>query len=219
MTSNVSAPRNCTLHDSVNEGGTILVEGYNAPSGVRYPFNSTNETAVASYDELVQQVWPILTVTFPPANNTREAAVGNSIGSMTCIRAGNIKADSRTPAVLPAAKPVRFPGHLSGGAIAGIVIGSLLGAAIVAGAIWWVWRRHKRQQQVQMLSDGKEEKDTILGTQLDGKDVYQMDAKGKSMQLDGTERVELGHEGPRTELDGGAVHAHELAGSNPVTKQ
>ena len=137
---------------------------------------------------------------------------------MTCIRASNIKADSRLPAALPAAKPVHFPGHLSKASVVGAVIGSLLGAALTAGAVWWFGKRGRRQDEAKRLPAAKEEDDTSMSTQKDGREIYQMDAKGSPAQLDvdDAQRAELGHGAPRSELAGDPFTCHELAGSTPT---
>lgn len=132
---------------------------------------------------------------------------------MTCLRAGkNIKPDSRIPAALPAATPVHFPFHLSKGAIAGIVIGSVVGAAILAGAIWWICRRHRKQST---SDDGKDfaakELSPVMSEEENG--VSQLDSKEPPAQLEGLQRAELRGEDGRHELIAGTVPPQELDSS------
>lgn len=206
MTSNKSLPQNCTFDPSTNSQDFIEVTSYNAPIGMRYPFNSTDGSAMASYDELVQQVWPILTVVFAPANNSRMSAMSGAEATMTCIRAGtSIKANSRTPAALPKAKAVHFPLHLSKGAIAGIVVGAIVVAATIVGAIWWFWKRRESNSQSEISGNEDKDLNDLLPAEKGAGNIYHLDSKGISAQLDSSQRMELQGE------DG----SHELASSIP----
>lgn len=139
---------------------------------------------------------------------------------MTCIKAGDVKADSREPPALPAAKIVHFPGELSRGAIAGIVVGTVLGVVVLAGLGWWFWKKYWKRSRV---SDDPDEdvknSSAIEGdapNQLDSKEATsQLDSKEKPVQLDGSQRSEMGNVDSRPELPGSAI-PHELQGSIPV---
>lgn len=144
---------------------------------------------------------------------------------MTCIRAGsNIKPGSRVPAALPAAAPVHFPSHLSKGAIAGIVIGTLLGIAIIAGAIWWFWRKYRKQSTSTAEHDVSEKdlspvsKDKDSPYQLDGKGApAQLESEGTPAQLHSSQRAELKGSDAANELQASAIAPQELYGSPPVS--
>ena len=107
LTSNETKPTNCTLERDWPYRRVLLENYYNSPPGSMFPYNGTSP--VAAYDKLVQQVWPILTVVLPPANNTHQSAIGSAFAKMTCIRAKNIKQGSRVPSALPKAHAVGFP--------------------------------------------------------------------------------------------------------------
>ncbi|KAF7503568.1 hypothetical protein GJ744_003596 [Endocarpon pusillum] len=66
-----------------------------------------------------------MTVLMPQANNSCQASMNKGGQYMTCIRAKNIPANSRTPAALPAATPTRFAGNLSAGGKARIAFQQL----------------------------------------------------------------------------------------------
>lgn len=204
-------PIDCRFQGSSVGDVVNAVDDFTLPFGLYYGFNSTNGSAAASYDELVDQVWPILTVILPPANVSREAEIGYSQGTMTCLRAGrNVKAGSRVPVALPAAQPVHFPSHLSKGAIAGIVVGSVVGAVILMGAIWWGWTRHRKRS---VLSDEKDAHVVeVSSPQENGNSVPQLDSKGASAQLEGVSRAELRGVDGGLELPGGTAPPQELEG-------
>lgn len=142
---------------------------------------------------------------------------------MTCIRAGDVKANSRVPAALPAAKAVNFPVRLSRGAIAGIVVGSVIGVAVLAVVGWRLWRKYWRRSKVpgdkdeDVKSDLTTEPKTDITYQLDDKDAtMQLDSKQRPAQLDSSTRAELGDVDTRPELPG-SVAPQELPGSTPIT--
>lgn len=222
LTSNETLPTNCTFESAWDTPHVLTQTSYNAPPGFRYPHNATNGSAVASYDELVQQVWPILTVTFPPANISRQSSQGWA-ATMTCIKAGDVKADSRGPPALPAAKAVHFPGELSRGAIAGIVVGTVLGAVVLAGVGWWIWKKYWKRSKVSGDQDEDVKNLSAMSgettNQLDSKEAtVQLDSKEKPVQLDGVQRSEMGNVDMRPELSG-SVPPQELQGSMPSQGQ
>lgn len=138
---------------------------------------------------------------------------------MTCLRANDVKIDSRIPAALPAAKAVHFPGQQSPGTIAGIVIGCMLAVSILVGAGWWFWRKQSNisdngDKEATTMSQTQAETDTQY--QLDGKEgPNQLDSKERPVQLDGSQRAEMGHQDLRPELSG-SIAAQELQGSTPI---
>jgi hypothetical protein len=96
-------------------------------------------------------VWPLLTVLFPQANNSRVSPIAASEAKLTCIRATNAARGSRavkpygppTPVVFPT--PVASSSKLSAGAVGGIVVVVVVVVVLAAaGGALWCLRKHRR---------------------------------------------------------------------------
>lgn len=186
MTGNETKPNNCSLYRV--RPNTILQSGWNTPPGVRYD-DSIGKTGPAEvYDALVSQVWPILTVVMPPANNSRQSGIGEAYATMTCISArSNIKQGSRTPPPLPKAKPVNI------GTNYGVKVGvpvAIVGALIIAAIIgWWFWRKRRASRNAQ--KEAEKSSDYGSSLQKDGSEVYQMGTGVDRVQLPADHKVEM----------------------------
>lgn len=108
--------------------------------------------------------------------------------------------------------PIRGGGgaSLSAGAIAGIVIGALAGVGLVVAAVWFLWRRRRRQQgqgsydPVELNTGGRNRarRGPYEGTEKesDAKDVFEVDGRGPVPEMDAAA-------GQISEADGGLVGA------------
>ena len=167
----------------------IHVSDWNSPAGNRFPFNGTSPAD--AYDTLVHQVWPILTVYFPPANTSTLGSVSGADADMTCIRASNIKEGSRVPPPLPKAQAVRFPRPSSWyGLRVGLPIGLVLLAAIALVVPLYIRRRKKTRLAASAPSTSDEKEDAGL-VQKDGRERYQLAGKEQPIQLPAEHKVEM----------------------------
>ena len=217
LTDNVTKPINCSFQNGYYGNPRVLGATYNTPPGLSFYENGLFPADV--YDEMVRTVWPIMTVRMPPANNSRIGAWMEASASMTCLRASNIKADSRKPAFEPGPTPVHFPVKFTKGEIAGIVVASVAGVLIIGPGAWYYWRVRKRRTDPDFSKIGHG-----IGTnvaklaQKDGAEVYQLGDTLEPLQLDGKPRTEIG-EDPRPELHGRPLLPQEPPGSSPTPSQ
>lgn len=155
-----------------------------------------------AYDELVNQVWPILTVVFPQANNSREQTTGLAYGTMTCLRAREVREGSRVPVQLEDGNEVSFPGDgLGRGQIAGVAVGvSVAVLLVLGGAGWWYLRARRRRRSTkggmgnESAGTGRkagqdEDERQIILSEADaspgGASRCQIDGKEKPAEVDG----------------------------------
>jgi hypothetical protein len=164
----------------------------------------------ALYDNATQSVLPVLTVTFPPANDTRQSWVNYGQGYMACLRANITRAGSRTAPALPAPTALRnIPHALTKGDKAGIGISCVVVAAILIGLGAWWWLKKKREQKerkaVREMEKRKLELEKERREEQDREEVM-------NPMMDGVQRHEIMTDvGGRAELDPGIVN--ELEGS------
>ena len=206
------------------EGGSLQVE-YNVPAGNKIEFNGTSP--VQAYDDLVNQVWPILTVVMPPANVSRGFSnhyITEAYAQMTCIRAKNIKQGSRVPPPLPKPGPVHGPRSATW---YGVRIGVPVAIVVVAllGYCTWRMRRHNKAWRAAhsgTKSPSNEDSTPSSSVQKDGSEVYQLADQQSPAQLQASHKVEmdagrvpryaLGSDGRPQEMDAGSVVANATVG-------
>lgn len=97
------------------------------------------------YDNSTQNMFPILTVIFPPAVDNPKIKSEVAGGFMNCVRANVSRAGSRVAPPLPAPTALRhITKPLSNGAIAGIsVAAALVGLLLLGLLVWWFWRKRR----------------------------------------------------------------------------
>ena len=219
LTDNETKPTNCSLWQPRLEPPVALTNHWNTPAGVAYADDASPGEA---YDNLVNGVWPVLTVRFPPANNSRQTSIHGARSKMSCLRATDISEGSRVPPPLPDPDPVNWPGQLSKAETAGVVVGVVAGVALLAGLGWYCWRRRRTRQRkvdgVPVPSKQNTENSPPLSEKTGG-DVLEIDGKDKKLhQLDGYSRdkAEMPAKEPAAgELQSNSIPPQEMMGSIP----
>jgi hypothetical protein len=186
LTDNETKPINCSFWNNRPYAGGAVTDGWNSPPGVNLQYNGTSPRE--AYFRLAQQVWPILTVAFMPANVSRQSGIGEPIAQMTCLRAYDREGSLGIP-YLPAGHPITIRDSTWWGVRVGIPV-AIVGAILVAVLAWFFWRRKRRSTHLKKesergfatMSDGK---------QIDGSEVYQLSDKQAPTQLPANHKVEM----------------------------
>ncbi|ETN46473.1 uncharacterized protein HMPREF1541_00658 [Cyphellophora europaea CBS 101466] len=165
-----------------------------------------------AYDELVHQVWPILTVVFPQANNSRERLVDLAYGTMTCLRARDVREGSRVPVQLEDGDEVSFPGAgMGSGQIAGVAVGvSVAVLLVLGGAAWWYFRRRRRNARE--AGSGRRKA-------LQDEDARPVMLSEVDASPGGAGRLELAGKQKPSELDGQTTECFEMPAREEVGKE
>lgn len=147
-------------------------------------------------------VSPFILSWFPVANYEATNSITTANSVMACPHVQRINPGSDSVPAAPSPTPLGS-GGLSGGAIAGIVVGVVAVVAIIAGVVFWFWRKNRKSKK--MKTD-----------QGDSPPAYSADAKEKSTPIaeapaDGAV-TELSPDNElRPELSGDGVKAQEKA--------
>ena len=167
-------------------------------------FNTTNATLQEiTYDDAVTNGYPVLTVLFPPVNDSisREGyiSVGTAEAFLSCPQPVNVSADSRRLSPLPSPSTCRNATHaLKPKAKAGIAVGVIAGALLIVGAlVFWLRRRRqtrKSEEKTAALESVEKKMEDELKAlakktpMMDSGNVYEAegDARGK---MQGTQTV------------------------------
>jgi hypothetical protein len=188
-------------------------------TGSQSALNTTNTTLQeTTYDEAVTNVYPILTVLFPPANDSisREGflSVGTAEAFLSCPRPVNISAGSRTPSPLPSPSALRKVTHsLKPGAKAGIAVGVIAGILLLGGTlVFWLRRRRQTRKSAEktaalesMEKKMKDEREALAEKKtpmIDSGNVYEAEGDARG-EMQGTQTyMELEDTSRAGELDG-----------------
>jgi hypothetical protein len=139
----------CTLNNTNTSDGPMQVF-YNILDELE-PANDT------TYDLFYYYLLPMMTVYLPIANAERLTNLGEAKAMPMCMHIDHINPGSRVPPTLPSPTPINYnKGKLTGGDIAGIVVGCVAGVALIAGLVFWLWRRQRKQKKArQQAQDGQ----------------------------------------------------------------
>ena len=171
-----------------------------SPPGFRYEFDSTS--LATAYGNITQQVWSIMTVLMPQANNSYQTSMNEGEAYMTCICAKNLPENSRTPAALPTATPTRLVGNLSAGGKARIAIEATLGALLLAGVALWARRLQREKKFGTRARNANDREDTTdKGYKGTGMDVLGAESTWPSRLHGNKLPLGLSSVGPVQELD------------------
>ena len=96
------------------------------------------------YSAFAHAVIPVLTVFLPIADVERVNSISSASSSLTCAHVNRINEGSLLPVEAPKPTAVASGGSLNGGEIAGVAIGAIAILAIIAGCVWFFYRRRKR---------------------------------------------------------------------------
>lgn len=164
------------------------------------------------YDNITNEITPILTVYFTVANVERRQCCDRPQSVLECVRPRNFSEGSRVPTALAKGRPWPKPG-LSTGAKGGIAAGAVVFVLAVGAVLTLrIAKRKKRTRAAAAaaLSDTKSSDDDIkLPPEADaGFGVHELTSKDRKQELDSAIVSELG---------GGKGKPSELANtSRPV---
>jgi hypothetical protein len=186
------------------------------PAYFSYPSDPSSEWDIGSdysYDNITNEITPILTVYMPVANTERRGCCNKPKTILECIRPSNFSEGSRVATALPEGTPWPKPG-LSAGAKGGIAAGVVVFVIAVAGILLGLWivkrKKRARASTEAAQSDIKSSDDDIkLPPEADASfGVYELTPNDRKQEIDGTTVSELG---------GGESKPSELANtSTPV---
>lgn len=149
------------------------------------------------YDNITNEVTPILTVYFTVANVERKQCCDKPQSVLECVRPSNFSEGSRVPAALAKGRPWPKPG-LSAGAKGGVAAGVVVFVLAVGVVLsLWITKRKKRMRAAAAArSDTKSSDDDIkLPPEADaGSGVHELTPKDRKQELDGAIVSELGGE-------------------------
>lgn len=148
------------------------------------------------YDNITNEITPILTVYFTVANVERKQCCDKPQSVLECVRPSNFSEGSRVPSALAKGRPWPKPG-LSAGAKGGVATGVVVFVLAVGVVLYLsMAKRKKRARAVTAAaqSDTKSsDDDTELAPEADaGFGVHELTSKDRKQELDGTIVSELG---------------------------
>ena len=198
---------NCTL----SAGNKTLYPAY-----FSYPSDPSSEWDIGSdygYDNITNEITPILTVYMPVANTERRGCCNKPKTILECIRPSNFSEGSRVATALAEGTSWPKPG-LSAGAKGGIAAGVVVFVLAVGGILLGLWivkrKKRARASTEAAQSDIKSsDEDIKLPPEADaGFGVYELTPNDRKQEIDGT---------TVSELSGGGSKPSELANtSTPV---
>ena len=185
------------------------------PAYFSYPSDPEWETGSdLGYDNITNEVTPILTVYLPVANVERTGCCNKPKTILECIRPSNFSEGSRVATALTEGTPWPKPGALSAGAKGGIAAGVVVFLLAVGGILLYLWiaKRKKRARAATAAAQSdikSSDDDAKLPPEADaGFGIYELTPKDRKLELDSAVVSELG---------GGGSKPSELANtSGPV---
>ncbi len=135
-----------------------------------------------SYDHLVQNVTPILTLIFPSINDSIPHRYDGAMASMLCVRASkNIKAGSRVPTPLP--PPLSLDKTPSTNLVPAAT-GTVALVLLLSGFAVWIFFRTRRETRIELEERSKERADLEA-------EKENLRLEGITPMIDGVSRMEL----------------------------
>lgn len=183
------------------------------PAYFSYPSDPSSEWDIGSdygYDNITNEITPILTVYMPVANTDRRGCCNKPKTILECIRPSNFSEGSRVATALAEGTSWPKP-SLSAGAKGGIAAGVVVFVLAVGGILLglWIVKRKKRAHAASAAarSDIKSSDDDVkLPPEADaGFGVHELTPKDRKHELEGT---------VVSELDGGKSKPSELANTS-----
>lgn len=208
---NINDPTRSSLQALTGFNDTILDNSQCTLSSGNKTFHSIEYSSVAysdaAYDNKTRNIIPAIAVYMPVANINRQTYYSSANSTLRCLKANDYTAGSRIPSALPAGHAYRHKrSGLSRGAIAGIVVGIVALCAMVAGLLFWICLRRRRQAKAKTVDAAGEPHDHGVpegrGFEKDGANITELPATRRETELDGMGLSEMHTKEKPVELKG-----------------